>query len=113
MADATQHLPGYEWIRWLTGEDAQLLAWQLCQWIEDPTIPREGLTSRVRSLQRNAHRAVGSSSWNMRLDTALGLHINEWLHLFDRRMRAWEEQSLRQSKNGKEPHRGAGTSAGA
>jgi hypothetical protein len=94
----------------LTGEDAQLLAWQLCQWIEDPTIPREGLTARVHSLQRNAHRAVGANAWNMRLDNALGLHINEWLHLFDKRMRACEGQPVPRPQQSKEPTHGAGIS---
>jgi hypothetical protein len=109
MADMLQRPQGYEWIQWLTGEDAQLLAWQLCQWIEDPTIPREGLTSRIRSLQRNAHRAVGANAWNMRLDNALGLHINEWLHLFDKRMRAWEGQPVPHQQQSKESLNGAGT----
>jgi hypothetical protein len=101
MSDIKQRPEGYEWVRWLTGEDAQLLAWQLFQWIEDPTITREGLITRIRALQRNAHKVVMTNSWHMRLDNSLGVCVSEWMYLFEKRLRAWEAPSLSARPHGK------------
>jgi len=90
MSETQCRPPGYEWVRWLTGEDAQLLAWHLCQWIEDTAISREGLTTRIRALERNAYITVREQHWSKRLENTAGVCINEWLYHFDMRMRGGE-----------------------
>jgi hypothetical protein len=79
----------HEWVRWLMGEDAQTLLWQLCEWIDDPTISRDGLSARVNAWHKNARKAVGAQSWTVRVDQHLGICLDQRLYLFDRRMRTW------------------------
>lgn len=88
LQDDTWHTR-HEWVRWLMGEDAQTLLWQVCQWVDDPTIPREGLKARIDAWQHNARKAVGSQSWTVRVDHRLGVCLDPRLYLFDRRMRTW------------------------
>lgn len=82
---ATRHA----WVRWLMGEDAQTLLWQVCQWVDDPTISREGLAERVNAWQHNARKAAGSQAWTVRVDHRLGVCLDPRLYLFDMRMRTW------------------------
>jgi hypothetical protein len=77
----------HAWVRWLMGEDAQTLLWQVCQWIDDPTVSREGLTARIAAWQHNAQRAVGAQAWSIRIDPPLGICLDPRLYLFDLRMR--------------------------
>lgn len=80
----------HAWVRWVTGEDAQTLLWQLLQWGEDETITREGLAARIAAWQRNAQKAVGAQSWSVRIDPTLGICLDARLYLFDMRMRGWQ-----------------------
>jgi len=89
IKDDTWHTR-HEWIRWLMGEDAQTLLWQVCEWIDDPVVSREGLVARVDAWQQNASKAVGAQSWTVRVDQRLGICLDQRLYIFDRRMRAWE-----------------------
>ena len=81
----------HEWVRWLMGEDAQTLLWQVCEWIDDPAISREGLSIRINTWHHNAQKAVGAQAWTVRVDNTLGVCLDQRLYLFDRRMRAWIE----------------------
>jgi hypothetical protein len=80
----------HEWVRWLMGEDAQTLLWQVCEWIDDPAVSREGLLARVNAWEKNARKAVSAQSWSVRVDPHLGVCLDQRLYLFDKRMRAWE-----------------------
>jgi hypothetical protein len=79
----------HEWVRWVMGEDAQTLLWQLCEWVDDPTLSRDALVDRVDAWQRHATQAVGFHAWTVRVDTRLGICLDERLYLFDMRMRTW------------------------
>ena len=81
----------HAWVRWLMGEDAQTLLWQVCEWIDDPTVSREGLSTRIKTWQHNAHKAVGGQSWTVKVDHRLGVCLDERLYLLDRRMQTWKE----------------------
>jgi hypothetical protein len=76
----------HEWVRWLKGEDAQLLLRHLCEWIDDPTIAREQLTLRIHAYARLAHKAVGAQDWQVLVDPALGVGVDPWLYRF------WQRQ---------------------
>jgi hypothetical protein len=89
LQDALWHTR-HEWVRWLMGEDAQTLLWQVCEWIDDPTISREGLLARVTDWHKNARKAVGGQAWTVRVDPRLGVCLDPRLYLFDQRMRTWE-----------------------
>ena len=82
-------LSRHAWVCWLRGDDAQTLLWQVCEWVDDPTIPREGLTDRINAWQQNAQKAVGSQSWTVRIDPRLRVCLDQYLFHFDMRMRAW------------------------
>jgi hypothetical protein len=82
-------LTRHEWIRWLMGEDAQLLLWQVCEWVDDPAMSREGLADRITTWQRNARKAAGSHAWTVKVDPRLGVCLDERLYHCDMRMRSW------------------------
>lgn len=77
----------HAWVRWLDGEDAQTLLWQVCEWIDDPTISREGLTAYINAWQQNARKAVGAQAWPVCVDPRLRVCLDPRLYLFDLRMR--------------------------
>ena len=81
----------HAWVRCVPGDDAQTLLWQLCEWIDDPTISREGLSARVNTWHQNAQKAMGSQAWTVRVDHRLGICLDQWLYLFERRMQAWKD----------------------
>jgi hypothetical protein len=78
----------HTWVQWLTGDDAQRLLVRLCQEIDDPTISREQLTTRVHTYARLAHKAVGSQRWEVLVDPALGVKVDPWLFRFWQRRQA-------------------------
>jgi hypothetical protein len=79
----------HEWVLCLRGDDAQTLAWQLCEWIDDPAISKEGLQARVNVWWKNAQKSLGAQAWTVRIDPRLGVCLDPWLYLFDKRRRGW------------------------
>ena len=73
-----------EWIRWLSGPDAQLLLMSLCQHVEDVTVSREALVRLVEGWRTNAMRALGADTWRARVDDYLEVEVDARLFLFRR-----------------------------
>jgi len=74
----------HEWIRWLSGPDAQVLLMHLCQEIEEETITREALVTLVERWRTNALRAVGADNWRAQVDRYLEVWVDARLYLFRR-----------------------------
>ena len=71
----------HEWVRWLSGQDAQVLLMHLCQAIDQPTVSREDLVTLVQGWRRNALKAVTADDWTAEVDAYLYMQ-RVILHLF-------------------------------
>ena len=72
----------YEWIRWLSGTNAQVLLLNLCSHIDDASVTREALQTLIAGWRANAHKPLGDDSWLATVDTYLEVHVHARLYYF-------------------------------
>ena len=71
----------HEWVRWLSGQDAQVLLRHLCQAIDQPTVSREELVTLVQGWRHNALKAVTADDWTAEVDAYLEVRVDARLAL--------------------------------
>ena len=71
----------HEWVRWLSGQDAQGLLMHLCQAIDQPTVSREDLVTLVQGWRHNALKAVTADDWTATVDRFLEVKADARLGL--------------------------------
>lgn len=77
---ATSH----EWVRWLSGTDAQVLLLELCHCLSQGDVPLATLRTMVEGWRANALRAIEADNWQAEVDAFLEVSVDARLALQSR-----------------------------
>jgi hypothetical protein len=77
--------PGFEWIRWISGTDAQLLLMFLCHCIMEHEPTLENLQWKVETWRTAALKALADPRWRAQVDEFLEVWADARLAWLSRR----------------------------
>ena len=71
----------HEWVRWLSGPDAQVLLLRLCQALDMPDTTLEQAQQLVQGWRANALKALTADDWTAPVDGYLEVRVDARLAL--------------------------------
>jgi hypothetical protein len=71
----------HEWVRWLSGVDATVLLFNLCQHIDNPHVSRDALVTLVHEWRANALHALQAEDWKASVDAYLEVTVDARMYL--------------------------------